>query len=72
MKISFLRHTLLGLGALLLVACAGETEKPATASEFSVPVTYYQLDNGLKVILSRDTTAPTVIVAVYYLSLIHI
>lgn len=66
MKISFLRHTLLGLGALLLVACAGETEKPATASEFSVPVTYYQLDNGLKVILSRDTTAPTVIVAVYY------
>ena len=66
MKRSFLRQTILGLGALLLFACADESEKPATASEFSVPVTYYELDNGLKVILSRDTTAPTVIVAAYY------
>ncbi|GAB4250898.1 MAG: pitrilysin family protein [Ekhidna sp.] len=27
---------------------------------------YYKLDNGLKVILSQDKTAPTVVVAVYY------
>lgn len=34
--------------------------------EFKVPVEYYTLDNGLKVILSKDTTSPTAIVAVYY------
>lgn len=35
-------------------------------AKFSVPVEYYTLDNGLKVILSQDKTAPTTIVAVYY------
>lgn len=35
-------------------------------AKFSVPVEYYSLDNGLKVILSPDKTSPTVIVAVYY------
>src|SRR5579864_7872611 len=37
-----------------------------TASQFTVPVSYYKLPNGLKVALSRDTTAPLVVVAVYY------
>jgi predicted Zn-dependent peptidase len=31
-----------------------------------VPVDYYKLPNGLKVVLSRDTTTPTTCVAVYY------
>ncbi|HSB93258.1 MAG TPA: insulinase family protein, partial [Flavitalea sp.] len=31
-----------------------------------IPVTYYKLDNGLKVVLSPDKTAPTVGVGVYY------
>ncbi|HEX6966011.1 MAG TPA: pitrilysin family protein [Gemmatimonadaceae bacterium] len=35
-------------------------------STFSVPVEYHTLDNGLKVVLSRDTTAPLATVAVYY------
>ena len=35
-------------------------------SGFTVPITYYKLANGLKVSLSRDTTAPIVVVAVYY------
>ena len=35
-------------------------------AKFSVPVEYYSLDNGLKVILSPDKTSPTAIVAVYY------
>jgi predicted Zn-dependent peptidase len=42
---------------------------PATAaapSSFTVPVEYHRLDNGLKVVLSVDRTAPTAIVAVYY------
>lgn len=34
--------------------------------EYQVPVEYFRLDNGLKVVLSKDDTAPTVIVAVYY------
>jgi predicted Zn-dependent peptidase len=33
---------------------------------FQVPVEYHTLDNGLKVILSPDATAPIVTVAVYY------
>lgn len=34
--------------------------------EFRVPVDYFKLNNGLKVVLSRDTTTPVVTVAVYY------
>jgi predicted Zn-dependent peptidase len=33
---------------------------------FTVPITYYKLPNGLRVILSPDSTAPTVVTAVYY------
>jgi predicted Zn-dependent peptidase len=51
---------------LLLGSCEAEKSKEASASKFEVPVTYYTLDNGLKVILSEDTTSPTAIVAVYY------
>lgn len=31
-----------------------------------VPVVYYKLDNGLKVVLSQDKTAPIITVGVYY------
>jgi zinc protease len=33
---------------------------------YQIPVTYYKLPNGLKVAMSKDTTAPIVTVAVYY------
>ncbi len=36
------------------------------AAGLQVPVTYYKLDNGLKVVLSPDKTAPTIAVGVYY------
>ncbi|WP_239022971.1 M16 family metallopeptidase [Pontibacter mangrovi] len=36
------------------------------APAFKVPVEYFTLDNGLKVILSPDKTAPIVTVAAYY------
>jgi predicted Zn-dependent peptidase len=46
------------------------SSSPATPAlkldAFSVDFEYHTLDNGLKVILSRDTTAPVVTVAVYY------
>jgi zinc protease len=35
-------------------------------SGLSVPVDYYKLPNGLRVVLSRDTTTPTVVIATYY------
>ncbi|HZU26138.1 MAG TPA: pitrilysin family protein [Bryobacteraceae bacterium] len=38
----------------------------AAADRFTVPVEYYKLPNGLRVILSPDSTAPTVVTAVYY------
>jgi zinc protease len=50
---------------LLLFCLLAATAKPATQS-FSVPVTYYKLPNGLRVILSPDTSAPIVITGVYY------
>ena len=42
---------------------------PAVATDeqsFSVPVIYYKLPNGLRVILSVDSSAPTVATAFYY------
>ena len=36
------------------------------AESLKVPFEYHKLDNGLKVVLSKDTTAPTAAVTVYY------
>jgi predicted Zn-dependent peptidase len=50
-------------------APAATTPAPAAAAPaggIRVPIDYYTLDNGLKVVLSRDTTVPTVTVGVYY------
>ena len=44
-------------------------QAPATAASttaYQVPVEYYTLDNGLKVVLSPDKTAPIATIAVYY------
>jgi len=69
-----------GLG-LALASCSQKTTAPAASSTatdqgkaaavtemaaYQVPVDYYTLDNGLKVVLSPDTTAPVATVAVYY------
>src|SRR6188508_1503009 len=45
---------------------AATTPPTRTATGLSVPVEYHKLDNGLKVVISRDTTAPVATVAVYY------
>jgi predicted Zn-dependent peptidase len=50
--------------AIALVACNGGTRRPI--SGFVVPVEYHKLNNGLKIVLSPDNTAPTVVTAVYY------
>jgi len=46
--------------------CETKKEPEESGTKFQVPVDYYKLDNGLKVILSQDETTPTVAVAVYY------
>ena len=76
------RTRLAWLGGFLAAAIAGCTSlpsgpeaappaaapaaAPAPASAINIPVDYYKLDNGLKVVLTRDATAPTVTVGVYY------
>jgi predicted Zn-dependent peptidase len=52
------------IAVVFAIGCVQNQQK-ASAS-FKVPVSYQKLDNGLKVVLSPDHTAPTVVVAVYY------
>jgi zinc protease len=57
--------------SILVAAVAGIGIVPLTAQQstggvLKVPIDYYKLPNGLKVVLSRDTTTPTAVVAVYY------
>jgi len=58
------------LAALLLAGSWALPARPepaaAAGEEFHVPVEYYKLPNGLRVVLSPDHTAPTVCVGVYY------
>jgi len=58
------------LAALLLAGSLALPARPEPAAaggeEFHVPVEYYKLPNGLRVVLSPDHTAPTVCVGVYY------
>jgi predicted Zn-dependent peptidase len=35
-------------------------------SKVTVPIEYHKLENGLKVVLSRDTSSPTAVVGIYY------
>ena len=49
------------LAALLLFVTA-----PVPAQTFTVPVEYFKLDNGLKVVVSTDRSAPVVLVEVIY------
>ena len=50
-------------GMLLLPPTVAAQSAP---KRLSVPVEYLKLNNGLKVVFSRDTTAPIAVVAVYY------
>src|SRR6476646_6517531 len=59
------------LAAALSLVSAGTTfgapaAGTASKTSFTVPVEYHKLDNGLRVVLSKDSTAPKAVVAVYY------
>jgi zinc protease len=66
----FTAHRLAGSAVALVLALGACTDTGRQASAGSttltVPIDYYTLSNGLKVVLSRDTTAPTVAVGIYY------
>ncbi|MCU0977154.1 MAG: insulinase family protein [Steroidobacteraceae bacterium] len=60
------------LSAAALAGCASTpparspAPPAATAASLDVPVEYYRLGNGLRVVLSRDASVPTVTVGMYY------
>jgi predicted Zn-dependent peptidase len=54
------------LGAVLVGAAACAGNEPEIPTRLTVDSEFYTLDNGLKVVLSRDTTVPTAGVGVYY------
>ena len=49
------------LGIMLALAATTTAQQRIT-----IPVEYHKLDNGLKVVLSRDTSSPTAVVGIYY------
>ena len=55
---------LLGAGLVFAAGACGSDDGEARG--FEVAVVYDSLDNGLRVVLSEDPTAPTVTVALYY------
>ncbi len=54
------------LPLLLVLALPFLSSGRAAEAPYTVPISYFKLDNGLKVVLSKDSTAPLVTVAVYY------
>lgn len=48
---------------LILASCGQQDEAP---SGLQVDIDYYQLDNGLRVVLAPENSVPTITVAVYY------
>jgi zinc protease len=75
MRLRSLTALTLAIGATACAsgATSGSASAPApaiparsTSTRFSIPVEYDTLPNGLKVVLSRDNTAPIAAVAVYY------
>src|ERR1700682_3829590 len=52
--------------AKILAGVTPDIALPGNAPEFKVPVEYYKLSNGLRVVLSPDHTSPIICVGVYY------
>ncbi|MDH4259651.1 MAG: insulinase family protein [Gammaproteobacteria bacterium] len=56
--------------AFVLAGCVSQPlttrAGPAPPAGINIPIEYYKLGNGLKVVLAQDATAPTVTVGVYY------
>ena len=57
---------LVGTFALVVLASASIMAQPNARAGINVPVTYYKLPNGLRIVLSPEKSAPIAAVAVYY------
>src|SRR6476469_3437129 len=59
-----------GLAVLTVAAAMALSSAPAArqnaGAALDIPVEYHTLSNGLKVVLSRDTSSPTAVIGVYY------
>jgi zinc protease len=66
LKIDRAVRAMVVLAAMILLCSSAASAGPGGAAEFKVPVEYYKLPNGLRVVLSPDHTAPTICVGVYY------
>ena len=64
----FIRAVNAVLIGLLLISSSvfADTTSTTKPKEVKVPIVYYKLPNGLKVVISEDHVAPVVTVAVYY------
>ncbi|MBB6094419.1 putative Zn-dependent peptidase [Povalibacter uvarum] len=67
------RAAIFTLVALLQFGCAtaptppaADAKKPAAVPALSVPVDYYKLSNGLRVVLSEDHSVPVASIGIYY------
>lgn len=63
-SILFMKNKKASSGIILLFLLLSVTG--FSQNQLKVPVEYYTLANGLKVVLSQDKTAPTVVIGVYY------
>ena len=54
------------IAAAALAPAAAPGARQGPAARVNIQVDYHTLANGLKVVLSRDTSSPTVVVGVYY------
>src|ERR1051326_926506 len=54
------------LALITALTSTAATFHPVQAKPLNIPVVYYKLPNGLKVVISEDHIAPVVTVAVYY------
>ncbi len=61
-----LRRPIAAAALVLALVLPSRTAIAQAPAGVQVPFEYYTLANGLRVVLSRDTTAPTVAIGVYY------
>jgi zinc protease len=62
----YLKKVFTGLILTAFVLSLGMTTNAQKSGGLNVPVTYYKLPNGLRVVLSPEKSAPLVTVAIYY------
>ena len=61
-----MKYARLPLLALAVVTTSVTLPAQTRPGAVTVPVEYHKLENGLKVVLSRDASSPTAVVGVYF------